>query len=684
MIRLLQAMKWGWVPLLILGMGGMSPAQATSYATSCTYFFEDFSGLSANSWDTGSDGTWTDQNEALRVSGIASGRFAAASTAFRPPDYFYVDVDASGVSTSTDSDAFGLYAWIGAGDVFFSVDGHAVDGVAVLYYPRTGKMRFMVWNFEVGEWNYSNFHDVSGPVTSVGLKYTEDAVVFRANHQDTALALRGSFLLAGTLISDLWLMAAGTGLAVTFDNVCAGPLSEAAGPPPAGGMPLPVGGVQIASYAPVAAPVVSENPAAAQPLGLGTAASGGDTLSLRAGLAALAAAGDLYVAIQLNDLAPNELFFVTQSGGLVAYSSAGAVKWRANSSGNLNEQCLPDIPTSLLPPGSYTFWFLLTPAGRLDAMQAWYTTISLAGSGPAVTDPALEQEVRGILDLLLGSGGLGMITGLGSGESSVLTDIAAVFNTEGGYVTMTPAKIEFPNIPSQVILDLNFGSGYRAGDGTVMRGSGRVTVSNIQFGNTGLGADFSLTANNITRDGATIVDGSLSGGLSMTGTNQQSSINGNLQFSNLNVQGTMVNGGISISGDMALNVSDPTASGIGAITITPNNLRIGDYTLSSGNVVITQPGEDLVQFAFDLSTNMGPVDITFRLSQGAGEALVLNSTARGTVGPYALEVKNLTTNPAVCAEYPSAGTIVFSRSGSTAEVRFTGACDGSYQYVQTR
>ena len=115
-------------------------------------------------------------------------------------------------------------------------------------------------------------------------------------------------------------------------------------------------------FRPVAsgAPVVSEDPAALAPFGLGPFADGGETLRLRVAFPGYDAPVDIYLGIQVSK-DPSNIFLLDGDGGL-HHISEGLVPWKASVQGPVNEPLFPDIDMSALPRDLYTFYAMVTPS----------------------------------------------------------------------------------------------------------------------------------------------------------------------------------------------------------------------------------------------------------------------------------------------------------------------------------
>ena len=214
--------------------------------------------------------------------------------------------------------------------------------------------------------------------------------------------------------------------------------------PPGNAMPLPNGQESPIITAPAAAPVINIDPATANPLGFGPAASGGTTLSLTAGISGLSGPADLYLGISLG----TEIYLFDNDNNLHPLSD-GMVKWRANTTGGINKRILPDIDMSAFP-GTYTFYFFMTPAGHMDNFRLWAIPLVIGGSDNLTKSRtiALGQDVSGPLgdDILtvLSNTGENSISSVGSDSIDFLHDesnhpnptLLIAYNTAGNPVLL--------------------------------------------------------------------------------------------------------------------------------------------------------------------------------------------------------------------------------------------------------
>ena len=231
--------------------------------------------------------------------------------------------------------------------------------------------------------------------------------------------------------------------------------------------------------------------------------------------------------------------------------------------------------------------------------------------------------------------------------------------------------------------------------GSVMSGSAQLVVS--VNASQGLGADFSGTFNNVMKDGAPFINGQVSGNVLLTeGVAEKTNVSGQININNLSISGQQLSGTIDISGTL----EDFDLFGLlgmlenldlakllemkGTIRLTFTNVTNGAYTINSGYVDIISSGSGSATVSTNLQTAAGPVILNMTMAASATSA-VINTTAPGAAGPYTLVMNNVTLDQNACANYPTGGTITFTRNGTTSPtgaVTFTGACDGSYRYSE--
>jgi len=137
--------------------------------------------------------------------------------------------------------------------------------------------------------------------------------------------------------------------------------------------PVPAG-TQVFPASQAVVPVLNPVPSQARPIGIGAAASGGSTLTLRVGLGQFSAPVDIYFAITAPDIDPVNIYLLTPAG-FKTYAAAGFVSWKSGTPGGAYATLTEDITLSSLPPGTYHFYLAVTPAGNPGLYSIWQTTL---------------------------------------------------------------------------------------------------------------------------------------------------------------------------------------------------------------------------------------------------------------------------------------------------------------------
>lgn len=84
---------------------------------------------------------------------------------------------------------------------------------------------------------------------------------------------------------------------------------------------------------------------------------------------------DICFAIYAPSIGPD--IFLIKSDLSYQPSSAGLEAWRRNTAGPINETLFGDVPISGLPPGIYSLYLAVTPAGSLESYYLWETNFSI-------------------------------------------------------------------------------------------------------------------------------------------------------------------------------------------------------------------------------------------------------------------------------------------------------------------
>jgi hypothetical protein len=146
-------------------------------------------------------------------------------------------------------------------------------------------------------------------------------------------------------------------------------------PAPTSPMPTPVG-QQVFIYPAASNPLLSPDPQAAEPIGAGNAANGGETFSFRVGMNEMASAVDLYIVLFFPALDPNNLYGITANNSIRVISKS-LIPWRSNTTGPINGTPLGDISLTGFPSGAYYVALMVAPKGRLDKYYVWATFFNI-------------------------------------------------------------------------------------------------------------------------------------------------------------------------------------------------------------------------------------------------------------------------------------------------------------------
>jgi len=156
-------------------------------------------------------------------------------------------------------------------------------------------------------------------------------------------------------------------------------------PPPTSGIPLPTG-KQVFTYGAVAMPVLSSDPAAAKPIGVGPVASGGTTVDISVNIGPFASPVDVSLALYVVGVDSGEVYLLNQWNSFESVHYAVAARagrsasedegdgensseknenltiWKKNVTG-VNQHIYGPSPVSDLPPGPYILVLGAVPSG---------------------------------------------------------------------------------------------------------------------------------------------------------------------------------------------------------------------------------------------------------------------------------------------------------------------------------
>ena len=281
----------------------------------------------------------------------------------------------------------------------------------------------------------------------------------------------------------------------------------------------------------------------------------------------------------------------------------------------------------------------------------------------------LEDDIEYYLAMVTSAGDLSPVMD----EISAL--LGAILSGDTSVVTITPAleTIDLSNLPPNINIAANFGNGYTPENTTaVYTGSALIDITGIAFAQTDIGANLSLAATNVQRDGEPVLNGLMTGSLNV-GMAGNTSITANLNFSNLASMVELLNGGIAVnipalSAEMQL---------LQPATLTLTQFSTLDYQMN-GTVTMTQLAPDTFDTNFNITTNQGPVSGVLQAQVNiANPDQIILSTPSG--GPLSVETATLVINQvtmdisedSTCTDLPVSGNIVVTKGVETSTINFS-------------
>jgi hypothetical protein len=327
------------------------------------------------------------------------------------------------------------------------------------------------------------------------------------------------------------------------------------------------------------------------------------------------------------------------------------------------------------------------------------------GSTQVTMEEDIEVKTDSVLDILRSEG---VTEG-----ADVITSLLEDENLPQGLITMTPDSIDLENPPQTITIALDFGAGYTTTDGNLFTGSGLITISNIVFSQTDIGAAFSAVFNNIAVNGQTYLTGAVSGSLSISQNAQGAMVlSGSIGFQGFEWNGEAFSGSITLSSTpLVLNLNNPS----GTVTVTFNsfvfgenslsgsvslvldnlasqalrivfsNFTVNDFTITSGTIDVVLADEDQWTIDLNLNTSLGTMDIAVNVTIGE-TSVTLDTETAGTLGHYTVSINDVTI-PLDWETVPASGTMTFTNTstGVTATLTFNKILgnDPPYDYSET-
>jgi len=137
-------------------------------------------------------------------------------------------------------------------------------------------------------------------------------------------------------------------------------------------MPMPTSQMMFSS-GPTTDPVIGSGPQDTMPMGVGSVAVGGDMLTIHAEVGQFEMPMDMYFALYAPSVDPFNIYLLDQQGGLQP-ASMGMTPWISGLTSIDEMPFGANIPTSMLPKGTYYLGLMATPAGgNMATYYLWMT-----------------------------------------------------------------------------------------------------------------------------------------------------------------------------------------------------------------------------------------------------------------------------------------------------------------------
>jgi hypothetical protein len=133
---------------------------------------------------------------------------------------------------------------------------------------------------------------------------------------------------------------------------------------------------QMFTYGATSAPLTGTDFTTTMPIGVGSVAMGGNTVSVQVATSEFASPVDMYFALYAPSVDPFNIYMLHPDGSLQPASS-GVEPWMSGVT-SVNQAMFGNIPTSALPKGTYTMGFMATPAGtNMSTYYFWMTNFTI-------------------------------------------------------------------------------------------------------------------------------------------------------------------------------------------------------------------------------------------------------------------------------------------------------------------
>jgi hypothetical protein len=121
-------------------------------------------------------------------------------------------------------------------------------------------------------------------------------------------------------------------------------------------------------------PQTDPDPSEAIPMGEGFLSFG--ILAMRIGLMEFSGPVDVYFGIYAPTV--DAEVFILRADNTLQRLSDGLVPWKSTTMGPIDESLFGTVSLSTLPPDTYTFYLLVTPAGSTASYYLWSTSLQVS------------------------------------------------------------------------------------------------------------------------------------------------------------------------------------------------------------------------------------------------------------------------------------------------------------------
>ncbi len=133
---------------------------------------------------------------------------------------------------------------------------------------------------------------------------------------------------------------------------------------------------QMFPYGATSAPLTGPDVTTMMPIGVGSVAMGGNSLSVQVATDDFASPVDMYFAFYAPSVDPFNIYMLHPDGSFQP-ASTGIEPWMSGVT-SVNQPLFGNIPTSSLPKGTYTIGLMATPAGtNMSTYYLWMTNFTI-------------------------------------------------------------------------------------------------------------------------------------------------------------------------------------------------------------------------------------------------------------------------------------------------------------------